>query len=123
VTDTTINDFPFVAELPKREKSKLAKVWDTFQELRAATAEHGSLVPTVMAANILGVSRQRVMQLVVDGKLISVCIHGQPFIGEKSLVEHARSERKTGRPFKIPETSGDMWRAGYAAARRKYTSK
>ena len=69
-------EFPFVKALPKREKSRLARLWDHFQEVRAATAEHGVLMPQHYAADLLGVSRQRVHVLVNEGRLVVVDVGG-----------------------------------------------
>lgn len=96
-----IAEFPFVESLPKREKSRVATLWDRFQEVKALTEVHGMLVPCQLAANLLGVSHQRVCQLMEAGKLERVDFGGHPFVTENSLHEHARSERKNGRPPKV----------------------
>lgn len=105
--EAAITEFPFVAEMPKREKSKLQKVWDRFKEIQALQDVHGMLIPHVMAAKLLDVSHQRVSQLVEAGKLVCVKIEGSSLITEKSLVELAKSERKAGRPFNTPGTYGE----------------
>jgi len=102
MTEAEAFDFPFVSELPKREKTKFRKIWDTFQALRALTAEKGTLVPSSLAAKILGVSRQRVDQLIQEGRLECHSVDGHNFISEASFVEFAKQERKTGRPPKSP---------------------
>jgi hypothetical protein len=112
-------DFPFVQDLPKREKSKLANLWDHFTELRSVMAEHGALVPQSFAAELLGVSPQRINQLVTAGKLTVVPFHTGRFVTENSIVALAKSERKNGRPFKIPESVGDQWRAAKRATSSK----
>lgn len=93
---------PFLDTLPKREKSKLSKLWDHFQEVKAATAEHGVLLPQHYAADLLGVCRQRVHQLVNEGRLVSVEVGGLRYVTENSMMAFANSERKAGRPPKIP---------------------
>jgi len=103
VNDVATQDFPFVGELPKREKGKIATLWDALMEASAATKEHGSLVPINFAAELLGISRQRVHQLLDDGKLTPVFFHRQRFVSENSLVTWAKAERdKGGRPVKAP---------------------
>jgi hypothetical protein len=92
-------DFPFIEDLPKREKSKIASLWDTLKEARAATQEHGSLVPINFAAELLGISRQRMHVLLDEGKVTPVQFHNQRFVSEKSLVAWAKSERQVGRPL------------------------
>ena len=93
-------DFPFLADLPKREKSKVVKVWETFEELSRVTAIEGMLIPQSFAAKILDVSRQRVYELSGEGRLKVVPVNGHLFVTEKSVVAYATSERKSGRPLK-----------------------
>jgi hypothetical protein len=112
-------DFPFVQQLPKREKSRLCNLWDELRELRSLIAEHGALVPQPFAAELLGISHQRVQQLIASGKLIAVPVHTSRFVTENSIVTLAKSERKTGRPFNIPKTSSDLYRA----AKRSVSAK
>jgi hypothetical protein len=97
-------DFPFMAELPKREKSKLAKGWELFRELQKTVEEKGFLVPANFASEILGVSKQRVHFLIKENRLETIVIQGHNYITEDSLVEFARSERKSGRPLNIVST-------------------
>lgn len=94
-------DFPFVAELPKREKSKMVKVWDNFRELARISQSEGMLLPQVMAAKVLGVSRGRVFQLVESGQLKFVDVFGERMVTENSILAHMKTERKAGRPPKL----------------------
>jgi hypothetical protein len=105
-----IAEFPFASELPKREKTRLEALWEHFAELRAITAEKGMLVPSGLAAKILGVSRQRVFDLIQSGRLEVVEVNGHNFVPESSVIAYARSERKAGRPVKLPETKREAWR-------------
>jgi len=110
-------EFAFVSALPKREKSKLAKVWDTFNELRAAMASKGDLVPATMAAKCLDISRQRVWELMQAGKLDRVEVDGHVFVTADSVVALAKSERKAGRPFKTPTNYREAWKVSVAAGK------
>jgi hypothetical protein len=101
-------EFPFVENLPKREKSKLRKVWEELETLRQVSAEKGQLLPMAFAAKLAGVSRQRIYDLCEAGRLESVQINGHPFVTENSLVEWVKTERKAGRPPKVPQTMGEM---------------
>jgi len=98
IMELTINEFPFVSEMPKREKSKVAKIWDQFQELSRLQKTHGILIPQAMAAKMLSVSPQRVWQFVEEGRLEFVEMNGIRFVTENSIVEFARVQRKEGRP-------------------------
>jgi hypothetical protein len=110
-------DFPFVEQLPKREKSRLAKLWDHFTEVREASKVHGMLVPMTMAADLAGVSKQRILQIIEDGRLVRIEVNGHPFITENSFVEWAKGERKAGRPLKVPATNKELWKATQQAAK------
>lgn len=107
--DAATPDFPFVAELPKRERSRLATVWERLAELRQVSAQHGQLVPPRLAAKLLGVSSQRIDQLVQAGKLMRVDVDGHPLLTENSIIALAKTERKAGRPFKLPTGIKESW--------------
>jgi len=110
-------EFPFTAAMPKREKSKLAKCWELLQRMKAISATEGDLVPLMMGAKLLGISRSRVDDFVRDGRLKRYDIDGHVFLTENSIVECARTERKNGRPLKIPTTTAECWKASREYAR------
>jgi len=122
-------DFPFVKDVPVREKGRMAKVWDHFQALKAVVAEKGMIVPQHLVAELLGVSRQRVCVLTDEGRFEVVMVGGVRYLTERSVVEFAKEERKAGRPPKIPTTTteilssavkyGKELRADVLAARQK----
>lgn len=92
-------DMPFLATLPKRERSRVANLWEHFAELRALMQDKGTLVPPTIAAELLHVARQRIDQLVESGRLERVEFRGRPFITEVSLVRWAEAEHRNGRPL------------------------
>jgi hypothetical protein len=106
-----IAEFPFVAGLPKRERSRLENMWDQMADLRAIVASKGMLIPSRLAAKILGISRQRVEELLKEGRLELVQVEGHNFIPESSVVAYARSERKAGRPVKSPDSPRECFTA------------
>lgn len=116
VTDVLTTDFPFVEELPKREKSKVAKIWDAFQVMRAATKEHGCMVPEVLAAKLANISKQRIAELAEKGTLERIQIAGHNYITETSFLNWVSTERKAGRPPKVP-TKADLWRTSVDTAK------
>lgn len=97
--ETEVLEFPFVSDLPKREKSRLQKLWDRFAEVRRITDRKGTLLPYSAAAALLGVSRQRIAEYASDGRLEKIVFHGHPMVCENDLIELARTERKAGRPL------------------------
>lgn len=117
VFDSTATDFPFVAELPKKAKSKLVKFWEAFRAFSDLRKEHGELVPQKVAATLLDISTTRVDELVETGKLVRKDFCGHVYITENSLVEVARSERKAGRPLKKLEECASSPLAAWKVAR------
>jgi predicted XRE-type DNA-binding protein len=105
-----VKEFPFVEAMPKREAKRIVNVWDQLKELKLLIEARGQLLPQALVAKLLNVSKQRVSQLVAAGKLEVVDFHGHPWVSEKSVIELARSDRKTGRPMNTPETNGEMWK-------------
>lgn len=114
-------EFPFVKEIPKREKSRMGKLWEHFQEVKSKVAEVGMILPQDLAAELLGVSKQRVCELIELGRLEALVLHGHRWITERSFVALAQSERKAGRPPKVPST-GQLakfsWEQGKAVMRK-----
>jgi hypothetical protein len=100
-----LGEFPFVAELPKREKRAVVTAWDMWQEAKELIAAKGNLIPLTLAADLGGVSKQRISDLVRAGRLERVALGNHVFVTESSLLSWVRSERKPGRPW--PSTIGD----------------
>jgi len=97
-------EFPFMATLPKRERTKMGKLWDDFNELRTTMREKGILLPQSVVACLLNVSRSRVCQWVDEGRMDFVRVGDARFVTESSFIEFCKVERKTGRPVALPET-------------------
>lgn len=113
-------EFPFMAEVPKREKSKLARVWDHFKAVSAVVEQKGMLVPQHLAAELLGVSRQRIWVLANEGRLEGVELGGIRYVTEDSVIAFAKLERKAGRPVALPKTNREMWSASMRAAKASH---
>lgn len=103
-------EMPFMDALPKRQKSKVEKVWDALKELAAVESQHGRLIPQSIAAKLLNVSRQRTNELVDLGRLESFEVFGVRMVTENSVVSFAQSERKSGRPHNLPTTFKEAFR-------------
>ena len=106
MTKSEALDFPFVDALPKREKGRFQKVWDHFQAIQRLVESTGMLIPSKLAADIAGISQQRIDQLMDAKVLEKVYYHGHPFVTQDSFLSWAKSERKAGRPLKTPGTMG-----------------
>ena len=105
--EASVNEFPFVQGLAKREKTKLENLWEVLKQAKEIADEKGMLLPSRFAAGLLGVSQQRVSQLMESGKLERVDLRGHPFVTESSVVDYAMSERKAGRPCKIIDEAAE----------------
>jgi len=114
-----VADFPFVAELPKREKSKIASLWDKIDEAREIIEKEGVLLPPSFVGKILNISRQRVYQLIDSGRFKVVDLGGHSMITENSILEWAKSERQVGRPVN-PASARQIAMAGIQEMKKKY---
>lgn len=110
VIDTNTIEFPFVASIPKREQTRIGRAWQAYKKLKAVTEEKGALVPYGLGCKLLNVSRARFTVLCQEGRLDSVSVEGHIFVTEQSLITYARSERRGGRPPKLPEGAAGAWK-------------
>jgi len=62
-----------------------------------ASAEHGGLVPPSMLVRSLGVSKQRIHQLMDAGRLVTVTVDGKRYVTACSLELFLTEERRNGR--------------------------
>lgn len=103
------SEFPFMADLPQREKSRVEKAMDVARALTALQEKVGPIIPAGLASKCLNISRQRFHQLVEEGRLKTVQVEGHHYISEADLLEFLKLERKSGRPFKAP-TIREAWK-------------
>ncbi len=105
--EASINEFPFVGELPKREKSKLGKALDVVKEFTELSEQYGTLIPLGLIVPMMGISRQRLIECINDGQLAGVSFHGLWYVPESALIAFAKRERRTGRPPKAQAPTMD----------------
>jgi hypothetical protein len=91
-----LDEFPFVAELPKRDQVRVKSVWDHVKDFAALIEGKGVPLPPVTAAELLGVSPQRIHQMVEAGQLEVVELRGKKFITEHSVLDLAKVARTCG---------------------------
>jgi len=109
-----IAEFPFCESLPKVDESSLSKTERLQRRLaviRTMAETDGQMIPVALAAELLGVSRQRVHEIVTQGNLKKHTIHGTSYVTENSLLEFVKTERKAGRPPKFPSSIRDCAKA------------
>ncbi len=90
--------FPSIAASTPRKRSPLREMVD-------AISVHGPLLPQAFMHIALDVSRQRIDQLIQDGKLATIELSGKKFVPLAALDVYLSGERKVGRPFKDPSLS------------------
>jgi len=106
-------EFPFAVSLPVPSEDDAAltraeRAKRRLSLLKAMVASKGLYVPVALTAEILGVSVQRVHDIVRQGYLEKVKVHEITFITEASLIEYVHSERRNGRPPTLPKTVTEM---------------
>ncbi len=95
---------------PKKEKSTVMRgVMDDIREFVRLTKLHGGLVPQSAVATILGVTRQRVHQLVEEGTLNHWTFYGMKWLSQKDVVSFAKLNRQQGENQYHPSTK-QMWK-------------
>lgn len=121
MSEVPVAEFPFVAEMPRGEKSKLVKLWDRVTEFRRVSVVEGGLVTVSIAARMLDISRSRIDQLVQAGRLRAVPFEGHVFISGTSIEEFGDKEKsKGGRPRIKP---AEMWSMSLDVARKVVPQK
>ena len=71
-----------------------------WREMVEAFEVHGYLLPRAHIPVVLDVSRQRVHELISEGRIATVMVQGREFVPLSSLETFLVDERKTGRPVK-----------------------
>ena len=108
--ESSTMELPFMADVPKRvtsSKSKMEIAICAVREMKQLVEKHGMLIPSIIASEVLGVSKTRVYELLKTGQLTPVRYGNYTYVTEDSLITFAKTERKAGRPPKMPETLND----------------
>jgi len=72
-------------------------LWDRMIEVHEISKTHGQHWPVSVAAEALGISTQRVYQLIEDGRFVPIVVNGRKYISMSSIQAYAESERLSGR--------------------------
>lgn len=98
-----------MASLPKREKAAVMGAWEELHEFCEMVKTNGAVIPVTFAGRVLNVSRQRVYELINEGRIQTMELGGHVFVVADSLVEWGKGERKAGRPVgAINESDGEL---------------
>jgi hypothetical protein len=120
VTPSEKSSAAVASELPERKVKK--SVFDFFRNLREINQREGGLVPYAGAATILGVSKQRIHDLVNEGTLRPVELFGKKWLSANELESFVKLQRQSGRPWKEPSIK-DQWRAAMEGAKENISPK
>jgi predicted XRE-type DNA-binding protein len=101
----------------RQEKSTgtLRIVADIREYLRLSKL-HGGLLPQSFVATILGVSRQRVHQLVEEGTFSHWTFYGMKWLSQEEVMSFARLNRQQGENQYKPSTK-QLWKDARAAGK------
>jgi hypothetical protein len=80
------------------------------REFKRISKLQGGLVPQSVGATALGVSRQRIHQLVTEGTLSHWTFYGMKWLSENELVSFAKLHRGEGENQYRPSAK-EMWKA------------
>jgi hypothetical protein len=103
-------------DLPRRKVKK--GIIDALREFRAVSAREGGLVPYAGAATVLGVSKQRVHDLVNEGTLRAIEQFGKKWLSANELESFVKLQRQSGRPWREPSIK-EQWRAAMEGAKEQ----
>jgi excisionase family DNA binding protein len=87
--------FPEIVGLKKPSRVQVGEMYEIVKE-------RGGLLPTGEAAKMLKVSRQRLFELIGEGRIEALNFLGRKWVCEDDLLKFANSSRSPGRPKKIP---------------------
>jgi hypothetical protein len=94
----------------KQETSKgTLRIVADIREYVRLTKLHGGLLPQSFVATILGVSRQRVHQLVEEGTFSHWTFYGMKWLSQEEVFSFARLNRQKGENQYKPSTK-ELWK-------------
>lgn len=97
------------ANVPEKKAKGIMGLIETTREFRRISKLHNGLVPQSTVATILGVSRQRVHQLVTEGTLSHWNFYGMKWLSQDEVVAFAKLNRKAGENQHKPSAK-QMWK-------------
>jgi hypothetical protein len=97
------------ADVPEKKAKGLTGLLETTRDFMKISQQRGGLVPQSTVATILGVSRQRVHQLVTEGTLSHWTFYGMKWLSQEEVVAFAKLNRKAGENQHKPSAK-QMWK-------------
>ena len=98
-----------MGDVPKRA-TPFTRMLASFQLLRDVIATKGLYIPTAFVKDILGVSRQRVDQLIRDGRLETIMLNDRHYVLETSLASYIQAGNDSrGLDITLPKDKREAW--------------
>jgi hypothetical protein len=102
---------------PKEETSKGTwRIVADMREFAKLSQLHGGLLPQSSVATVLGVTRQRVHQLVEEGTFSHWTFYGMKWLSQEEVFSFARLNRQQGENQYKPSTKS-LWKDAREAAK------
>lgn len=92
-------------EVPKRQKTK----WEELAEMAEVSQAEQGLVPPIVAATLLDLSKQRISQLMQDKALRTYEFFGKPYLSVREIRGFIDVQREPGRPWNAPSAK-ELWK-------------
>ena len=99
-------------------KQRLKFFLDQIRAFREMTSRDGGLLPFATAAKLLGVSKQRVNELVTEGTFKPVEFAGKKWLSANQIEEFIKLKREPGRPWNKPSVK-EMWKMSREGAKEQ----
>ena len=103
-------------------KQRLKFFLDQIRAFREMTSRDGGLLPFATAAKLLGVSKQRVNELVAEGTFKPVEFAGKKWLSANQIEEFIKLKREPGRPWNKPSVK-EMWKISRDGAQDQVKEK
>jgi hypothetical protein len=104
-----MNDNRSVPAAKAAKSTGIRGMLDDVREFAKLTKLHGGLVPMSAVATILGVSRQRVHQLVDEGTFTHWTFYGMKWLSQEEVISFAKLNRPKGENQYTPSVKR-MWK-------------
>ena len=113
--------FEFMQSVPKRSTA-FTKMTDAFQMLRDVIGSGGAYIPKAMLTEVLGVSRQRVDQIIDAGYIKTFVLHGKDYVTETDLRAYIEAAPRHGHEISLPKSKREALSRALALGKESSSS-
>jgi hypothetical protein len=110
----TATSAPSPSAVKVKKAAALRTLIDDTQRFVKITQTNGGLVPQSMVGTILGVSRQRVHQLVAEGVFSHWTFYGMKWLSQNEVVAFGKLQRRAGENQHVPSNK-QLWKTAREA--------